>query len=338
MKFWIIICFYLSLSVSTFAENINWNISQGDFSAKLEFSSSHLKIGDSLIVSIIAKSPEAYEIDAEALKKEIIESVNLVYKNAEISQEIISPDHIRYKIHFLITGQYVLNLLTIPFKPKQGQQGGAITLLANVFPIEIEDTYTSKKPIQNYTVDSLPLSLRPPIAMSPENRAQREGPDRIIQEAARNKRLFNEKVFPFIPVFGSLALLVVAYFLWRPLLIRIKSTLKKFQKKPQPKQDALRALLELAMQQKMAPDARFIGVSDVLCGYIGEQYQIPVHSETSNEFLMEIIQKSLFKGTSQLLLKEFLRSSDLVKFGHYTPSEQDVKYALQAAQQFITNN
>ena len=78
-----------------------------------------------------------------------------------------------------------------------------------------------------------------------------------------------------------------------------------------------------------------IAVSDILRGYVTEQYQLPVTRQTSFEFLSLLARRSPFSPDETSLLEDFLGRCDLIKFARYDATPHDSHLLLDEATQFV---
>jgi len=100
-----------------------------------------------------------------------------------------------------------------------------------------------------------------------------------------------------------------------------------------------RALAQLeyagAEIEKLTPYQFSIRVSDILRGYVTEQFQLPVTRQTSVEFLNAIAAGSLFSPNEKGLLEEFLNRCDLIKFARFEATRNDSRLLLEEATRFV---
>jgi hypothetical protein len=100
---------------------------------------------------------------------------------------------------------------------------------------------------------------------------------------------------------------------------------------------ALDGLTEIEREMEtMTPYLFSIAVSDVLRGYVTEQYQLPVTRQTSFEFLTTLAKRSPFSDDEKSLLADFLNRCDLIKFARYDATIHDSQLLLEEAKQFVT--
>ena len=78
-----------------------------------------------------------------------------------------------------------------------------------------------------------------------------------------------------------------------------------------------------------------IRVSDILRGYVTEQYNVPVTRRTSVEFLEGLTKASPFSEDEKLLLEDFLTRCDLIKFARYEATTADSRQLLDEAMRFV---
>ena len=88
--------------------------------------------------------------------------------------------------------------------------------------------------------------------------------------------------------------------------------------------------------ETMTPYQFSIAVSDILRGYVTEQYQLPVTRQTSFEFLSMLAKRSPFSDDDKSLLEGFLSRCDLIKFARYDATIHDSGLLLEEAKQFVT--
>jgi hypothetical protein len=128
-----------------------------------------------------------------------------------------------------------------------------------------------------------------------------------------------------------LGLAVVALIVW---------WIRKLRKRP----PAVRSARERAMEklkrigdemEMLSPYEFSIAVSDILRGYVTEQYQLPVTRQTSFEFLSLLAQRSPFSPDETSLLEDFLGRCDLIKFARYDATPADSRLLLEEAIEFV---
>lgn len=99
--------------------------------------------------------------------------------------------------------------------------------------------------------------------------------------------------------------------------------------------DALDAIEREKLVEKGRYKEFYIRVSDVLRHYIEGQFGLPASERTTEEFLEGLQQSALLGLAEQLLLKEFLRHCDLVKFAGAEPSSEDIRHTFDTCKQFV---
>lgn len=87
--------------------------------------------------------------------------------------------------------------------------------------------------------------------------------------------------------------------------------------------------------ETLSPYEFSIAVSDILRGYVTEQYQLPVTRQTSFEFLGLLAKHSPFSPDETSLLEDFLGRCDLIKFARYDATPHDSRLLLEEATQFV---
>ena len=106
---------------------------------------------------------------------------------------------------------------------------------------------------------------------------------------------------------------------------------------PQPPCERALALLEQIRTQISAinPYRFSIRVSDILRGYVTEQFGLPVTRQTSVEFLNGLRGSSPFSEDEKSLLEDFLNRCDLIKFARYEATTSDSDLLLEEAIRFV---
>jgi Domain of unknown function (DUF4381) len=116
--------------------------------------------------------------------------------------------------------------------------------------------------------------------------------------------------------------------------------LRKRARRPKPARSPRDRTLDALMQieremETMTPYQFSIAVSDILRGYVTEQYALPVTRQTSFEFLSMLAKSSPFSAGETSLLEDFLGRCDLIKFARYDATIQDSRRLLEEASQFV---
>jgi Domain of unknown function (DUF4381) len=103
-----------------------------------------------------------------------------------------------------------------------------------------------------------------------------------------------------------------------------------------PRERALEALDRISDEiETMTPYEFSIAVSNILRGYVTEQYQLPVTRQTSVEFLAMLAKSSPFSPEEKSLLEDFLGRCDLIKFARYDATPHDSRLLVEEATQFV---
>jgi hypothetical protein len=105
---------------------------------------------------------------------------------------------------------------------------------------------------------------------------------------------------------------------------------------PSARDRARDALERISAEIETINPYRFsIRVSDILRGYVTEQYGLPVTRQTSIEFLERLRQTPKFSEEENALLEDFLNRSDLIKFARYDATTADSRLLLGEAMRFV---
>jgi hypothetical protein len=116
--------------------------------------------------------------------------------------------------------------------------------------------------------------------------------------------------------------------------------IRKLARRPKPvrspRERALEELQRIGNEiETVTPYEFSIAVSDILRGYVTEQYQLPVTRQTSVEFLGMLAKSSPFSPEETSLLEDFLGRCDLIKFARYDATPHDSRLLLEEATQFV---
>jgi hypothetical protein len=140
--------------------------------------------------------------------------------------------------------------------------------------------------------------------------------------------------------------LVPPWVMWSAILLGaavaglIALWIRKRMRRPVPERSprdrALEQLERIGNEMEMLTPYQFsIAVSDILRGYVTQQYQLPVTRQTSFEFLSMLAQHSPFSPDETSLLEDFLGRCDLIKFARYDATPHDSRLLLEEATQFV---
>jgi hypothetical protein len=116
--------------------------------------------------------------------------------------------------------------------------------------------------------------------------------------------------------------------------------IRKLARRPKPvrspRDRALEELRRIGNEiETVTPYEFSIAVSDILRGYVTEQYQLPVTRQTSVEFLGMLAKSSPLSPEETSLLEDFLGRCDLIKFARYDATPHDSRLLLEEATQFV---
>ena len=103
-----------------------------------------------------------------------------------------------------------------------------------------------------------------------------------------------------------------------------------------PRQRALEALGQMDEEiERINPYEFSIRLSDILRGFVTEQYGLPLTRQTSVEFLEQLARNQQFSGDEKSLLQDFLNRCDLIKFARYHATSADSRMLLEEAARFV---
>lgn len=102
--------------------------------------------------------------------------------------------------------------------------------------------------------------------------------------------------------------------------------------------EALEAIQRAKLVEQGLYKEYYIRVSDVLRRYMEEQFHLRAPERTTEEFLDEIQHNGVLGLQEQLLLREFLRHCDLVKFAKAEPTSEQIRETYATCEQFIIDS
>ena len=108
-----------------------------------------------------------------------------------------------------------------------------------------------------------------------------------------------------------------------------------------PHERALAALAEIRraklVEQGLYKEY-YTRVSDVLRHYMEDQFHVRAPERTTEEFLEDLQHSAVLGLQEQLLLREFLRHCDLVKFARAEPTPEQIRETLETCERFIIDS
>lgn len=99
--------------------------------------------------------------------------------------------------------------------------------------------------------------------------------------------------------------------------------------------EALEAIQRERLIEKGLYKEYYTRVSDVLRRYMEDEFGFPASERTTEEFLQDLQHGAVLGLQEQLLLKEFLRHCDLVKFAKVEPSSEEIRSTFETCKQFV---
>jgi hypothetical protein len=138
-----------------------------------------------------------------------------------------------------------------------------------------------------------------------------------------------EWVWPVLAVLVILAILVLAWWLWKQA--RAQMALVPLVPAHIRAKQALAKALELIGQ----PKEFCVLVSDTIRTYLEERFKFHAPERTTEEFLYELSETNLLTPDQKESLGRFLESCDLVKFAKYEPGENELRELHSSAVQLV---
>lgn len=99
--------------------------------------------------------------------------------------------------------------------------------------------------------------------------------------------------------------------------------------------DRLMKLLKRTPKEPAQVDAFFVELSAIVRWYLENRFELRAPELTTEEFLESMSRSPDLSGEHQVMLREFLRRADLVKFANFVPSEPDTNQSVKSARRFL---
>ncbi len=333
MKFFFLLIFIPTL---LWSQSYYTDESHKEFSAVIKESPDELRLNEGGNVKLELQFPEEFDL----------KSVSYEYDQSEFSwhqeqrtQEVVNQGHKKIMLNLQfdpqLTGELNLNLPTLHFvsskDPKKYVSLHPPLKTCSILPY-LEDPQ-KKLAIK----DPVALDLRRPIEMSAINQKNVINQSKEQLEHAQLKLRSNsfKKIWKGLITFALLALLSYRVLIWLQKKTRFG---KIFYKEKDPKELALEELRLL--QKQMLPQKGFfeefyVQLTQIVRLYIERKFKVNAPEQTTQEFLIEVLDKPLFKVELKAHLEEFLKFADLVKFAKLHPKHDDCLQAEEAALDFI---
>ncbi len=146
--------------------------------------------------------------------------------------------------------------------------------------------------------------------------------------------------FPFVPFILLVVVLTLAagaFFLWRLRRRRedqggAEPAARSFD---EIARERLRLLFERQWPRQGKIKEYYSELSDIVRRYIEGRYSIRATEMTTEEFLQHIRETDVLETRHKVLLEEFLRSCDMVKFARYGPTMEEMEEGFRRAGAFV---
>ncbi|MEZ6087655.1 MAG: hypothetical protein R3C05_06450 [Pirellulaceae bacterium] len=312
--------FVISLSIASFivahasaeAQPITKNTTSGPVEVRITLDPPTPLIGDPVTLRIEVVAEE----DVEVLMPEFGEALDRFAVLDFVPRQSIDADG-----NTLASQQYRLQ------PPTSGEQSIPPILIEYVDnrPGEVPapegyDAYEILTPRLDFNVESvLPENashdLKPPLG-------------RLEPQSVDSKN-----VWTWLTVPAVILLAIATPFLWRAYAAR-----RSHQRRMSAYETARWRLDQLLHQPRISPeeiDVFYVDLSNIVRRYLEDRFELRAPELTTEEFLNSLQESPDMSREHQLLLREFLRHADLVKFARALPSEADVQRSIDAASQFL---
>lgn len=271
---------------------------------RLSLSAKEIRVSQPLDVTLTAVYPEKGQCDLPEFKDKLGE---FTVRSCKVADPILAADGktvtraLHLRLDPFLPGDYVLPALSVRILNATGQE---------------EKLVTAEEKI----------AVLPVIPAGEKTPALRDIASVLAIPAERT---------PWLIGGGLLALAaLIALFL---LLRRRKGTAALPAPLP-PHEEALRALKALLAQDLLARGQYkeyYLGLSGILRRYIEARFGLAAPERTTEEFLDTLRDAPSFAEDHKLLLRDFLKYCDLVKFARHTPGHDEAAQAAQSCRNFV---
>jgi ribosomal protein S18 len=332
------IIFLFSLLPAILSAAADWKGElEGGFAAHIHIPETAIDIDDFLEVELTLQYPTDYEPDLDAVRMNLLKHSGLSEPPfALIREKVESLENEKLKIIFTLEPQlanlHFISLYNIPFAPVDNPEKEKINLYSEIFTITVSLPEIPRQ-FKGHPMGLLSLTERIPIAPNPETRRELlNNPDRLAKESARSQDIVAQKTLPWVQLMGLFLFALVAV---AALMQPKRQTSKEKELKKQALSARTKAMNTLKTLDPKQPEQFYINVTETVRKFIEERYRIKATTQTTQEFLSEMTDRSEFNTETQMMLSDFLTSADRVKFAEHTPTQEDSQLALLNARQFI---
>ncbi|MCH9633229.1 MAG: hypothetical protein S4CHLAM6_15820 [Chlamydiae bacterium] len=310
--------------------------SHKEFTAAIKESPSALRLDEGGNVKLELQFPEEFNL----------KSVSYEYDQSEFSwhqeqkiKETVDQGHKKVLLSLQfdpqLTGEFNLNLPTLHFVSSK-DPNNYVSLHPPLKTCSVMP-YLDDPQKRLLVKDAVALDLRRPIEMSNIN--QQNAMDQSKEELERAQLQLRSNSFK--KLWKGLVILVLLVLLGYKVIQWLNKKTKLgqvFNREKDPRELALEELRLL--QKQMLPQKGFfeefyIQLTQIVRLYIERRFKINAPEQTTQEFLIEVLDKPLFKVELKSHLEEFLKFADLVKFAKLHPKHADCQQAEDAAFGFI---
>lgn len=335
----------LSLSFSLFSGEITWKNSETPgFAFTLNAPNGTVSVVSRVQVKVIAKSPLGYSVDREKLRSNLMnyigyESPPFSLLSEEALKKIDGTEVITYTLNPNIPGEHVLTFGGIVFEPENVGDGKVIKVATGTFSLQV----VLSKDIKEYLgleAPLMPLSARPPVDMSPENREKYVKNPQIIEKELERYRKFSEnkdKSYVGYGFFLLFKIMIVFFVLTKTFskgskFISQKTAIKNAREHAF---ETLESLENSNLFNTKKYDLYYDALADTLRSFIEEAYHLKAPTMTTQEFIEHIAKDPILDDDEQIALNRFLQYADIVKFAKQMPTQDKCRDAFEMTKEVI---
>lgn len=338
-------CFFLLISLLVFRESpceVVWSgEAKPGFSIVVDASSHSVSIDEKLQITLIATSPEGYQVNRELLRRNLLDDLGFGPPPFSLlSEEVVLKEHntqrIIYTLDPQLPGDYSLSFGKVSFKPDEPGNLPVFAFMSGTFPIETTMSI-EKVDLKAPIAPLMELSIRYPINVDARNtESYITNPEIIKEEMEKHRKIFSsggESTIAFT-ILLVLKLLIVLIAVWQVIRKKeVKAPLALVQ--ISAKEKATYALKQLHKNTEGVPEGYPVyhaKVSEIIRVFLEEVSGIHASKMTTQELFTH---QEPLSDPQKTLLKEFLTNVDKVKFTRSQPSKDDFDKTHETAKHII---
>lgn len=282
---------------------ISHNLFAQEVTAEAGFDKATITIGEKVRYTVTIEAPKDTKIEFPVIDQMLISTGFAIRDFGEEKPVKLPKDRVRFKYWYIldtyVTGSYNIPTITINYILPNGSKGSVST--KDVF-LEVKSVIKEGEEAEDIRDIKGPVQIR----------------------YSYKKIIILGTIISFI---------ILALSIGIPLYIRHRHITKPPPPPIPPHVIALRELEKIRVEEDVKK--YYIGVSGIVRHYIENRFNLHAPERTTEEFLMELANTDMLIQAHKVLLRDFLRHCDLVKFAKYGPTKEEIEGVYNTAKRFI---